>query len=44
MNKVMKYFRKNEVKLIFRLNEDLYDREDFKSNGFNHVDMVSLTS
>lgn len=42
--KAIKYFKKESVKLVFRLNEDTYDREDILATGIAHEDMVGSSS
>lgn len=38
--KAIKYFKKESVQLVVRLNEDTYDREDVTSADIAHEDMV----
>ncbi|KAK0539339.1 cell division control protein 14 [Tilletia horrida] len=39
MTDTIKYFRKNSVKLVVRLNNPLYDKKVFEDAGISHVDM-----
>ncbi|KAK0551107.1 cell division control protein 14 [Tilletia horrida] len=39
MTDTIRYFRKNNVKLVVRLNKPLYDKKVFEDAGIRHVDM-----
>ncbi|KAK0548724.1 cell division control protein 14 [Tilletia horrida] len=39
MTDTIRYFRKNNVKLVVRLNNPLYDKKVFEDAGIRHVDM-----
>lgn len=42
LDKVLSYFEDNDVRVVVRLNEELYDQKVFTDRGMQHVEMVSL--